>query len=233
MAYLEPANPSTRSRSHRAVGSSPTWLVRAVLALVSVLALGVGLSSTAQGHAQLLRSTPADGSVVESAPTSVVLEFNEDINPAFAQVIVRNHAGATVPTDAPRVEGPKVITALPALSPGSVVVLYRVTSKDAHPISGKVTFTIDGAPGFAAPAPSGSDSTPGAGSSDQQAASGLPGESSMAGPAGPPAPWLYMVTGVAAAALMTLGAIVLRRERLAQRRPVGVPVPSVSPEPGT
>ncbi|MBK8435814.1 MAG: hypothetical protein IPL37_04710 [Austwickia sp.] len=48
----------------------------------------------------------------------------------------------------------------------------------------------------------------------------------MAGPAGPPAPWLYMVTGVAAAALMTLGAIVLRRERLAQRRPVGVPVPS-------
>ncbi len=186
---------------------------RVWLALLASLVMCLGLPvPPASAHAQLLGSTPKDGSVVDKAPDSVELLFNEDINPAFAQVIVRDHRGSTVASQTPKVDGPKVITPLPQLGPGQVTVLFRVTSKDAHPISGKVSFTIDGEPGFAAPGATASTgaANPGSSGGDQQAA-----DSGTTTPAAtdPPAAWLYVVTGLAAIALMALGAIVLRRER--------------------
>ena len=186
------------------------WL--AVIALV-VLFLGLPVPA-ASAHAQLLSSTPKDGSVVDTAPEFVELLVNEDINPAFAQVIVRDHTGGTVASAAPKVDGPTVTTQLPALDPGKVTVLFRVTSKDAHPISGKVSFTIDGEPAFAAPASNAgatSGANPGSAGGDQQAAGS---GTSVAGAApAPPAAWLYVVTGLTALALIGLGAVVLRRER--------------------
>lgn len=198
----------------RAPHAQPGLLRRSWFAALTLLILCLGLPApVASAHAQLITSTPADGSVVDTAPGSVELVFNEEINPAFAQTIVRDHTGATVASGTPKVDGPKVITSLPAMGPGQVTVLFRVTSQDAHPISGKVSFTVDGQPGFAAPAARASSAAanPGSGGGDQQA---VVGDASAAPAASaPPATWLYLVSGLAALALTGLGAVVLRRER--------------------
>lgn len=212
--------PTTTYRTTSATTSASAPAQRVWLTLLAVVVLCLGLPvSVASAHAQLLGSTPKDGSVVDTAPESVELLFNEDINPAFAQVIVRDHSGSTVASQTPKVDGPKVITQLPALGPGQVTVLFRVTSKDAHPISGKVSFTIDGEPGFAAPAATASTgaANPGSSDGDQQAAGS--GSNTPSAASGPPAAWLYVVTSLAALALMGLGAVVLRRER--RTRPAG------------
>ncbi len=196
----------------------PGGLLRPAVILLAVLGLLLWLPAAPAGaHAQLLRSTPADGSVVVAAPDSVELLFNEDINPAFAQIIVRDATGATVATPEPKVEGPTVRVGLPELQPGRVTVLFRVVSKDSHPIPGQVSFTIDGGPGFVAPSANDSagaaNDGSGAGGNDQRAAGTGTDAGWASSASGPPAAWLYVVTGLVALVLMTLGAIVLRRER--------------------
>lgn len=212
----------TMRTSHVEPGSAH----RIWLALLALLVLCLGWPApAAKAHAQLIGSTPANGSIVEQAPNAVELVFNEDVNPAFAQVIVRDHAGQTVASQPPEVDGPKVITRLPVIGPGQVTVLFRVTSKDAHPISGKVSFIIDGEPGFAAPSATASTGAtdPGSDGGDQQALGAGPNSAE----GGPPAAWAYVVTGLVALALMGLGAVVLRRER---RTRVGHPAaPAASP----
>lgn len=185
------------------------------LALFAVLALLlVAPAPYAGAHAQLLRSTPADGAVVDTAPESIELVFNEDINPAFAQMIVRDASGTTLSTPEPTVAGPKVTGELPDLKPGRVTVLFRVTSKDAHPISGKVTFTIDGGD---APVTSDSDAAaaPGAGG-DTGTTTGQDyylGTSSFSGASGPPSAWMYALVGVLALGMAGFGGFLLRNQR--------------------
>jgi len=68
----------------------------------SLAALGVTtglLASVATAHAEFASSTPAPGSVVATAPTSVVINFTEDLAPGSTG-FVTNGSGATVSTGA-------------------------------------------------------------------------------------------------------------------------------------
>lgn len=208
MAVLGPTGASGLPLATRTAARCRWFVVCVVLALWLVLP-----APLAQAHAQLLGSTPANGSVVDKAPASVELVFNEEINPAFAQVIVRDGAGKTVSTEAPRVIGPKVIAALPTLRPGQVTVLYRVTSKDAHPISGKVAFTIDSQPGFAPPPPAASTSGTMGGDQPGLSSGSKDPDRTASTSDNAPGAWLYVLSGLAALGLLTLGAFVLRRQR--------------------
>lgn len=179
-----------------------------ILAMAATVLPGL-IFSPAAAHAALLRSTPADGAVLATAPPAVEFVYNEDINPAFAQVVVRDGSGAVVSSGNPQVTGPVVKAPLPTtLREGLVTAAYRVTSKDGHPIAGQITFTLgtrkaDAAPASAAPSP-------------ERTAAGVPltGTATTNSTDAP----MYLLTGAGALALMMLGGVVLWSERRRQTR---------------
>jgi copper resistance protein C len=81
-----------------------------------------------------------------------VLEFAQELDPAFATIVLTDAARRKVPTGDAVVSGAKgsvqVIEALPS---GTYTVAYRVVSTDGHPAQGSYPFTVAGPDSSAAP----------------------------------------------------------------------------------
>lgn len=115
----------------------------------------------ASAHAFLIRSDPAAGTSVNSAPARVLLEFDEAVAPAH--ITVTNKDGESV--RAGRVTQPKQtqisIPLRPNLSRGGYVVHWsEVDEDDGHRISGAFGFGV-GAPAPTVNTQGGSDFRPG------------------------------------------------------------------------
>ena len=127
-----------------------------------VVAVAPAFAATPAGlalHAQLLGSSPTDGSTVATAE-QVVLTFNEDVDPTFVTVSVKGPEGSET-AGTPTVSDREVTQALASdLPAGEHVVTYRVVSTDGHPVSGSVTFTSTQAPASASPSPTTTTSVP-------------------------------------------------------------------------
>lgn len=118
---------------------------------VAVLGLLLGVLSSiitavaADAHAALKSVSPADGSKVATAPSQVVLEFNEPIGTSFATVTVTGPSGS-VGRGRPEVDGTRVTQALTdGLAAGRYTLAFRVVSEDGHPVSDTTKFTVTGA----------------------------------------------------------------------------------------
>lgn len=119
------------------------WAASCVAAAASLI-----FAAPAAAHVSLLKITPEPGAVLTTAPTEVVLEFDEPVSSTFATVVVDNGAGAGVTRGKLTVLGSKVTQPLrTALASGRYRVAYRVVSKDGHPVSGESGFTLAVAPG--------------------------------------------------------------------------------------
>ncbi len=143
-------------------------------------------------------------------PSELEFTYNEDINPAFAQIVIRDSSGAAMSASSPRVTGPKVSVSVADSSPpaGKVSAAFRVTSKDGHPIAGQISFTVKGqATASAAPAVT---SAPPA-SNGSTAASPLRGTPTASAPGDSIS--IYILTGAGALGLILLGGLVLWWER--------------------
>jgi copper resistance protein C len=132
--------------------------------LSTVLAAGIALSfafgaalvtsvvsaAPASAHAVMVKMAPAAGARLASAPTEVVVDFDEPVSTTFATVVVTSKAGISVAQGKPVVLGGKVTQALsPNLASGSYRISYRVVSSDGHPVTGGSEFTLALAPGSA------------------------------------------------------------------------------------
>jgi methionine-rich copper-binding protein CopC len=131
-------------------------LLRLVAATVTVcvaLLLGAGPASA---HTRLQSSDPADGSNIGSAPESVSLQFNEDIQAEFATLSVVGPDGTQYQKGVVSAANGQISTAVSPLGPaGAYQIGYRVVSDDGHPVTGKVSFTLTApGPGGALPTPS-------------------------------------------------------------------------------
>lgn len=130
--------------------------------MATVLATGVALSfafgaalvtsvvsaAPASAHAALVKITPDANAQLATAPTEVVLEFDEPVSATFATVLVTTAAGVTVARGTPAVLGAKVTQALsPDLVSGGYRIAFRVLSDDGHPVSGESSFTLTLTPG--------------------------------------------------------------------------------------
>lgn len=104
-------------------------------------------------HSGLVSVVPADGAVLPTGPTSIVLTFTEAIAPRFAQLALTRD-GAVVPTEPVAVSGAVLSVRLTDPGPGSYRIAYRVVSADGHPISGESTFRVQGAAATTAPSAS-------------------------------------------------------------------------------
>lgn len=124
----------------------PAGWARVAAALVA-LALVVLGAAPASAHAELVDTDPAEGAVVETAPDTVTLTFNEPVRLTSQEIAVYDAAGDQVEATS-RASGTDVtvgLTRAADLADGTYVVSWNVLSGDGHPISGALTFSV-GAP---------------------------------------------------------------------------------------
>ena len=131
------------------------------VALVVLVCWASGAGSAA-AHTALASSDPANGATEGTAPTVVTLTFTEEINPAFANVVISSADGRNWISGSPLVAGPELRASVSPDLPGGGVytVGYRVVSEDGHPVTGSLTFTVAGVPGAAVPPSPSADAAP-------------------------------------------------------------------------
>ncbi|WP_327183969.1 copper resistance CopC/CopD family protein [Streptomyces sp. NBC_01334] len=137
-------------------------LVLLFLAVTGALLAGAGPASA---HAALTGSDPAQGVVVDKAPTQVSLTFSETVSMNDDSLRVLDPKGTRVDTGKPsEVSGTTYAVQLHSgLPDGTYTVTYQVVSADSHPVAGAYTFSI------------GSPSATSVSVSDQEAGGGVVG----------------------------------------------------------
>jgi copper transport protein len=125
---------------------NPHYRSVACLALWFCLALILGALTApeALAHASLIRSEPADRSVVAAAPTHIHLKYNEPVS-ALVLKLVAADGSATTLDKFVLADTTLTVTLPDRLADGTYVLSWRVISEDGHPVSGSVLFSI-GAP---------------------------------------------------------------------------------------
>ena len=129
--------------------------VSAAIATIALAAIAVlGVAAPASAHDQLLSTDPQDGSTVATLPKAVTLTFNDTVQDAGAdanQVKVMD-ASCTVIDDGDLVITDNVVTQpISGSATGPVTVLWRVVSRDGHPVSGEFSFTVGDGQAAASP----------------------------------------------------------------------------------
>src|SRR5207248_2011318 len=101
---------------------------------------------TASAHALVASSQPADGSVLPSAPSQVLITFTEAPDPGLSSIQVLSSAGIPVTSvKAQTVPGSlrQLRVPLPKLADGVYTVSWRTVSKvDGHVTAGSFSFGV-------------------------------------------------------------------------------------------
>jgi copper transport protein len=120
-----------------------------VLGLVALVVLATfGSALPASAHAGLVSADPAADTVLEAAPATVRLQFNEPVAPVATGFVLYDSSGRHTVDGTPSavvVTGADgIVTAQlpPSLARGSYLLSWRVVSADAHPISGVLSFAV-------------------------------------------------------------------------------------------
>src|SRR6266487_3241917 len=127
------------------------------------LTLALLLVRPAAAHANLIRSTPAAGAVLETAPPSIELEFSEELDPSFSRVQLFNSQNQLIEPGPGEIAAasPKVIRLIiPDLAKDSYTAIWRVRSAaDGHITEGSIPFGVGVTPraGSLIPAPDAPD----------------------------------------------------------------------------
>lgn len=126
-----------------------SWL----LLLAVVWALLLGSASNAAAHATLIRTDPAHGAVLETAPERITFGFNESVLGVPTGIKVFDATGEEVASTA-SVRGSELFVDLDEeVGDGTLVVVWRLVSEDGHPIGGSLSFSV-GAPSDVVDVPS-------------------------------------------------------------------------------
>jgi copper transport protein len=113
----------------------------ALWGLATAVLLAVGHPQAAKAHAILLASEPANEAALATAPSSMVLTFNEPVEPLTLRLL--DSSGATTPVTQIARDGARLVLTPPgAIAEGTHVLSWRVISADGHPASGSLTFRI-------------------------------------------------------------------------------------------
>ena len=176
-------------------------VVGMVVGLISVVA-GIAPGGIAHAHNSIVSSDPADGAVLDQAPTQMSFVFDQSVPLDSATVTFIDASG--VRTELPIAHGPsgetEVVASLTGLTvAGDVTVRWRLVGDDGHVVSGRVNMSVpaggggagggDGAGGVATTVPGadgtvdptgGTDGAGGAGGVDGAADDGEPSNGLLA-----------------------------------------------------
>ena len=99
---------------------------------------------------QLVKSTPADGSVGAN-PTTIVLEFSEPVH--FSRAFLKKDDGkAEALRDLPQKNASTQVIPISSLSPGHYLLQWEVFTKHTSIFSSHIQFTVSADPVAAPPA---------------------------------------------------------------------------------
>jgi len=139
-------------------------LVRRLAASAAALALVALMPAAVLGHSELEQADPAPGATISEAPTLIIADFTEAIDPVRSSMELRGPDGAVVATGGVAPGDPERVqmAIVPAvLGPGTYEVRWTtVTPDDNGILRGTYTFTIAIAAVSASPASSAAPSTP-------------------------------------------------------------------------
>jgi methionine-rich copper-binding protein CopC len=99
----------------------------------------------ASAHAQLSSAAPTVGGAVATAPSEVVVKFNEPLEASFSSVVVRDAVGKRVDkADAHLDPGDRTTmrVSLQPLSGGIYIVVWRALTADTHRTDGAYIFRV-------------------------------------------------------------------------------------------
>ena len=120
----------------------PKPLISVALAVLSLLTTAIRVDA----HAFLVRAEPRVGSKVNKVPTELRVWFSETVQPSVSSIQVFDMSGKQVDkkdTHSDRTNRAVLcVSLIPALTPGSYKVIWRVTSADTHVTSGDFHFQI-------------------------------------------------------------------------------------------
>jgi len=124
-------------------------VLRSAALILGATAAMLVLAQPASAHANLVRSDPANGSVLAHAPGVARLWFSEEISPEFSTARIVDRTGAVITGARAEAGGgdPRQLTvALPGLGTGTYGLVWQVLAEDdGHKTSGVVVFTVGGA----------------------------------------------------------------------------------------
>lgn len=159
--YHRPWPAWSRGGRHRgARGPRPAVLSRPSLStllasLLAAVALLGFAAVPASAHAEVLATTPASGTSLDQAPTTVSVRFSEPVQVATDSIRVLAADGTRVDRGdaAAKSDDSNTVAATvrTGLAQGSYTVAWRVTSADSHPIHGAFAFAVGEAQAAAAP----------------------------------------------------------------------------------
>lgn len=183
----------------------------ALVGLVATVALAMlGTAGPASAHDVLVSSSPANGDVLNAAPSAVSFTFNDPIQNFNPILEILGPNGNNFATAAPTIDGTSISVPFAAGPAGNYRAIYRIVSADGHPVAGQITFTLtDTAAGQATGTPPQIAATQTAAAATaatgQNAANNALGGSSSGGGTGS---WLLVGIGIVAviALIMLVGA---------------------------
>jgi copper transport protein len=141
-------------------------IVGVLVGLAALVALVT--PSAASAHAYLIRTSPAASGVLNAAPRTVSLTYDEAVEPRFAIISVTNvdgHQETTGPVHRSASDPDTLMVPLhPGLPEGWYLIYWRAISVDGHPVQGAFTYAVGPDPGpapkFAVPSISGGATAP-------------------------------------------------------------------------
>ena len=111
--------------------------------LLTAWLVGAGHASA---HDELVGSNPSAGTDLHTAPTSIRLTFSDTVRDIGIAIRVEDASGAQLQTGKPVISDTVVTQKLKASAvPGTVHVVWRVTSADGHPVSGNFDYSVNAA----------------------------------------------------------------------------------------
>jgi len=101
----------------------------------------VSSAAAATAHASLNATSPDDGAVLETAPSSFSLTFSEPVSPLSLRLVGPD--GSSISLDSFVIEDRTLkIEAPSGLARGTHALSWRIVSEDGHPVGGSVVFSI-------------------------------------------------------------------------------------------
>ena len=122
-----------------------------LLPVVAVVAGALVAPATAAAHAYLVKTVPSQNSILDTAPRSVQLTYDEAVEPRFATISVTDAHGRQLTTAAvsrsPANPDTLVVPLKPHLREGWYLIYWRAISVDGHPVQGAYEFGVGPSPG--------------------------------------------------------------------------------------
>ena len=118
--------------------------MRKLIALVAVALFSSTFACTAQAaHAQLVKSTPADGSVSDTPPSAFVFEFSEAVR--FHEIYIKKDDGKSQAIGKrPVIDAASITIPAPSLTAGHYVLEWAVFTHESVMLRGSIRFTVSG-----------------------------------------------------------------------------------------